>query len=195
MIRSDVSPIIPNPKTSGTGRYSYLGAWGYAKEKFGAEDKTRDFVGKLFKRVPVLDTGGRGATTTFVERGIGDVLLTFENEVYLIAKKLNPSDFDVVIPSVSIESDAPVAVVDKVVDKRGTRKEAEAYLQYLWSDEAQRLIAKHYFRPSSQKALLENRANFPNLKLLTIEQVGGDWASVQKAHFNDGGIFDQIYAQ
>ncbi len=113
----------------------------------------------------------------------------------MIAKKLNPSDFDVVIPSVSIESDAPVAVVDKVVDKRGTRKEAEAYLQYLWSDEAQRLIAKHYFRPSSQKALLENRANFPNLKLLTIEQVGGDWASVQKAHFNDGGIFDQIYAQ
>ena len=195
LIRSDVSPIIPNPKTSGNGRYSYLGAWGYAKEKFGAEDKTRDFVGKLFKRVPVLDTGGRGATTTFVERGIGDVLLTFENEVYLIAKKLNPSDFDVVIPSVSIESDAPVAVVDKVVDKKGTRKEAEAYLQYLWSDEAQRLIAKHYFRPSSQKALLENRANFPNLKLLTIEQVGGDWASVQKAHFNDGGIFDQIYAQ
>jgi len=195
LIRSDVSPIIPNPKTSGNGRYSYLGAWGYAKEKFGAEDKTRDFVGKLFKRVPVLDTGGRGATTTFVERGIGDVLLTFENEVYLIAKKLNPRDFDVVIPSVSIESDAPVAVADKVVDKKGTRKEAEAYLQYLWSDEAQRVIAKHYFRPSSQKALLENRANFPNLKLLTIEQVAGDWASVQKAHFNDGGIFDQIYAQ
>ena len=195
LIRSDVSPVIPNPKTSGNGRYSYLGAWGYAKEKFGAEDKARDFVGKLFKRVSVLDTAGRGATTTFVERGIGDVLLTFENEVYLIAKKLNPRDFDVVIPSLSIESDAPVAVVDKVVDKKGTRKEAEAYLQYLWSDEAQQVIAKHYFRPSSQKALRENRANFPNLKLLTIGQVAGDWASVQKAHFNDGGIFDQIYAQ
>ena len=194
LIRPDVSPIIPNPKTSGNGRYSYLGAWGYAKEKFGADDKAREFVGKLFKRVPVLDTGGRGATTTFVERGIGDVLLTFENEVYLIAKKINPKDFDVVIPSVSIEADAPVAVVDKVVDKRGTRKQAEAYLQYLWSDEAQKLIAKHYFRPVSQTVLQESHAIFPQLKLLTIEQVAGDWASAQKKHFNDGGIFDQIYS-
>jgi sulfate transport system substrate-binding protein len=195
LIRPDVSPIIPNPKTSGNGRYSYLGAWGYAKEKFGADDKAREFVGKLFKRVPVLDTGGRGATTTFVERGIGDVLLTFENEVYLIAKKINPKDFDVVIPSVSIEADAPVAVVDKVVDKKGTRKQAEAYLQYLWSDEAQKLIAKHYFRPVSQTVLQESHAIFPQLKLLTIEQVAGDWASAQKKHFNDGGIFDQIYSQ
>ncbi len=195
LIRPDVSPIIPNPKTSGNGRYSYLGAWGYAKEKFGADDKAREFVGKLFKRVPVLDTGGRGATTTFVERGIGDVLLTFENEVYLIAKKINPKDFDVVIPSVSIEADAPVAVVDKVVDKRGTRKQAEAYLQYLWSDEAQKLIAKHYFRPVSQTVLQESNAIFPQLKLLTIEQVAGDWASAQKKHFSDGGIFDQIYSQ
>ena len=194
LIRPDVSPIIPNPKTSGNGRYSYLGAWGYAKEKFGTDDKAREFVGKLFKRVPILDTGGRGATTTFVERGIGDVLLTFENEVYLIAKKINPKDFDVVIPSVSIEADAPVAVVDKVVDKRGTRKQAEAYLQYLWSDEAQKLIAKHYFRPVSQTVLQESHAIFPQLKLLTIEQVAGDWASAQKKHFNDGGIFDQIYS-
>ena len=193
LIRPDVSPVIPNPKTSGNGRYSYLGAWGYAKEKFGDDDQARAFVGKLFKRVPVLDTGGRGATTTFVERGIGDVLLTFENEVYLIAKKLNPTDFDVVIPSVSIEADAPVAVVDKVVDKKGTRKPAEAYLQYLWSDAAQRLIAKHYFRPVAQAVLQDNP--FPKLKLLTIEQVAGDWASAQKKHFNDGGVFDQIYAQ
>ncbi len=195
LIRSDVSPIIPNPKTSGNGRYSYLGAWGYAKDKFGADDKAREFVGKLFKRVPILDTGGRGATTTFVERGIGDVLLTFENEVYLIAKKINPNDFDVVIPSISIEADAPVAVVDKVVDKKGTRKQAEAYLQYLWSDDAQKLIAKHYFRPVSQAVLRESNAVFPHLKLLTIEQVAGDWASAQKKHFNDGGIFDQIYSQ
>lgn len=196
LIRSDVSPIIPNPKTSGNGRYSYLGAWGYAKERFGSDEKAREFVGKMFKRVPVLDTGGRGATTTFVERGIGDVLLTFENEVYLIAKKLNPTDFDVVIPSISIQADAPVALVDKVVDRKGTRKEAEAYLQYLWSDEAQRLIAKHYFRPVSKTVLQENRTeNFPNLKLLTIEQVAGDWANAQKKHFSDGGIFDQIYSQ
>jgi sulfate transport system substrate-binding protein len=195
LIRPDVSPVIPNPKTSGNGRYSYLGAWGWAKETLGAEDKAREFVGKLFKRVPVLDTGGRGATTTFVERGIGDVLLTFENEVYLIAKRLNPQDFDVVVPSVSIVADAPVAVVDKVVDRRGTRKAAAAYLQHLWSDEAQRLIAKHYFRPVSEKVLQARRADFPDLKLLTIEQVAGDWASAQKIHFSDGGIFDQIYAQ
>ena len=195
LIRADVSPIIPNPKTSGNGRYSYLGAWGYAKEKLGGDDKAREFVGKLFKRVPILDTGGRGATTTFVERGIGDVLLTFENEVYLIAKKINPKDFDVVVPSVSIEADAPVAVVDKVVDKKGTRKQADAYLQYLWSEEAQRLIAKHYFRPVSAKALQNSQADFPHLKLLTVEQIAGDWANVQKKHFNDGGIFDQIYSQ
>ena len=195
LIRADVSPIIPNPKTSGNGRYSYLGAWGYAKEKLGGDDKAREFVGKLFKRVPIHDTGGRGATTTFVERSIGDVLLTFENEVYLIAKKINPKDFDVVVPSVSIEADAPVAVVDKVVDKKGTRKQADAYLQYLWSEEAQRLIAKHYFRPVSAKALQNSQADFPHLKLLTVEQIAGDWANVQKKHFNDGGIFDQIYSQ
>jgi sulfate transport system substrate-binding protein len=130
-----------------------------------------------------------------VERGIGDVLLTFENEVYLIAKKLNPDDFDIVIPAISIEAEAPVAVVDRVVDKKGTRQAAEAYLQYLWSDEAQRLIAKHYFRPSAQKILQENRASFPVLKLLTVEQIAGDWASAQKKHFADGGVFDQIYAQ
>jgi sulfate transport system substrate-binding protein len=122
-------------------------------------------------------------------------LLTFENEVYLIAKKLNPADFDIVIPSVSMEADAPVAVVDKVVDKKGTRAAAEAYLQYLWSDEAQRLIVKHYFRPSSAKILEENRANFPDLKLLTVDQVVGGWANAQKKHFADGGIFDQIYGR
>ncbi|MDD5035752.1 MAG: sulfate ABC transporter substrate-binding protein, partial [Methylococcaceae bacterium] len=195
LTKPDISPIIPNPKTSGNGRYSYLGAWGFAKQKYGSEDKTREFVGKLFKQVPVLDAGGRGATTTFVERGIGDVLLSFENEVYLIARKINPEDFDVVIPSVSIEADSPVAVVNKVVDRKGTRKVAEAYLQYLWSDDAQRLIARHYFRPSSSKILQENQASFPTLKLLTVEQVAGGWANAQKKHFADGGVFDQIYAQ
>jgi len=195
LVKGDVAPVIPNPKTSGNGRYSYLGAWGYADAKYHSPEKAQEFVGKLFKRVPVLDTGGRAATTTFVERGIGDVLLTFENEVYLIAKQLNPNDFDVVVPSVSIDADAPVAVVDKVVDKRVTRQMAEAYLQYLWSDEAQRLIAKHYFRPSVEKILKENRTSFPALKLLKVEQVAGDWADVQKKHFSDGGVFDQIYGQ
>ena len=195
LVQADVSPVIPNPKTSGNGRYSYLGAWGYAAARYGSEDKAREFVEKLFKRVPVLDTGGRGATTTFVERGIGDVLLTFENEVYLIAKKINPDEFDVVIPTVSIEADAPVAVVDRVVDKKGTRPAAEAYLQYLWSDEAQRLIAEHYFRPVSAKIAGEYRASFPVLKLLTVEQVAGGWAAAQKKHFADGGVFDQIYSR
>jgi sulfate transport system substrate-binding protein len=195
LIKGDVSPVIPNPKTSGNGRYSYLGAWGFAVGKYGTEAKAREFVGKLFKRVAILDTGGRGATTTFVERGIGDVLLTFENEVYLIANKLNPDDFDVVVPSLSILAEAPVAVVDRVVDKKGTRKAAEAYLQYLWSDDAQSLMAKHYFRPSSAKVLEANQSLFPSLKFLTIEQIAGDWAAAQKKHFADGGIFDQIYSQ
>jgi sulfate/thiosulfate-binding protein len=195
LVKVNVSPIIPNPKTSGNGRYSYLGAWGYATAKYGSEAKAQAFVGKLFKRVPVLDTGGRGATTTFVERGIGDVLLTFENEAYLIARKLNPNDFDMVTPPVSIEAEAPVAVVDKVVDRKGTREAAEAYLQYLWSDEGQRLIARHYFRPRSQTLLQENRASFPAIKLLTVEEIAGNWAGAQKKHFSDGGIFDQIYAR
>ena len=195
LVKEGVSPVIPNPKTSGNGRYSYLGAWGFAAEKYHSQEKAQEFVGKLFKQVPVLDTGGRGATTTFVERGIGDVLLTFENEVYLIAKKLNPTDFDVVIPSISIDADAPVAVVDKVVDKKASRQAAEAYLEHLWSDEAQRLIAKHYFRPSARRILQENRADFPALKLLTVEQIAGSWADAQKKHFSDGGVFDRIYGQ
>ncbi|QFY44677.1 sulfate ABC transporter substrate-binding protein [Candidatus Methylospira mobilis] len=195
LIKAGVSPIIPNPKTSGNGRYSYLGAWGYATAKYGSEGQAREFVGKLFKRVPVLDTGGRGATTTFVERGIGDVLLTFENEAYLIARKLNSKDFDVVTPPASIEAEAPVAVVDTVVDKKGTREAAEAYLNYLWSDEGQRLIAKHYFRPSVAAILQESRGEFPELKLPTVEQIAGDWANAQKKHFSDGGIFDQIYSK
>jgi sulfate transport system substrate-binding protein len=195
LITDNVSPVIPNPKTSGNGRYSYLSAWAYAERKFGAEDKTRKFVGKLFKRVPVLDTGGRGATTTFVERGIGDVLLTFENEVYLIATRLNPKEFDVVTPSLSLLADAPVAVVDKVVDRKGTRALAEAYLGYLWSEEAQRLFARHFFRPSSEKIFREYRGQFASLKLLTVDEVAGGWTNAQKKHFADGGVFDQIYSQ
>lgn len=195
LIRDNVSPVIPNPKTSGNGRYSYLGAWAYATRKFGTDDKAREFVGKVFKRVPVLDTGGRGATTTFVERGIGDVLLTFENEVYLIATRLNPRDFDVVIPSLSVVAEAPVAVVDKIVDRKGTRALAEAYLEYLWSEEAQRLFAKHFLRPVSEKVLQENHSQFAPLELLTVDEIAGGWANAQKKHFADGGVFDQTYGQ
>jgi len=195
LIKDNVSPVIPNPKTSGNGRYSYLGAWAYASRKYGAENKARDFVGKLFKRVPVLDTGGRGATTTFVERGIGDVLLTFENEVYLIATRLNPKDYDVVTPSVSILADAPVAVVDKIVDRKGTRALAEAYLGYLWSEQAQRLFAKHFLRPASEKIFQENQSQFAPIKLLTVDEVAGGWANAQKKHFADRGVFDQIYTR
>ncbi len=195
LVKGDVNPLIPNPKTSGNGRYSYLAAWGYAYGKSQNEADARDYVKALFKRVPVLDTGGRAATTTFVERGIGDVLLTFENEVYLIAKKLNPNDFDVVIPSVSIAADAPVAVVDKVVDRKGTRPVAEAYLRHLWSDDAQRLIAKHYLRPNSLAVKQETARLFPAIKLLTVEEIAGSWSSADKKHFADGGVFDQIYAK
>jgi sulfate transport system substrate-binding protein len=193
LVKGDVKPIIPNPKTSGNGRYSYLAAWGYGLGKTRNEADARAFVAELFKRVPVLDTGGRAATTTFVEREIGDVLLTFENEVYLIAKKINPKDFDVVIPSVSITAEAPVAVIDAVVDKRGTRKVAEAYLGQLWSDAAQRLIAQHYFRPNVEAVRKETQATFPAIRLLSLEDVARDWAAAEKKHFADGGVFDQIY--
>ena len=195
LIKNDVKPIIPNPKTSGNGRYSYLAAWGYAYGKNRQEAEARDYVKELFRRVPVLDTGGRAATTTFVERDIGDVLLTFENEVNLIARKINPNDFDVVIPSVSIAADAPVAVVEKVVDRKGTRQIAEAYLRQLWSDDAQRLIAKHYFRPNSPTIAEQTRSFFPPIKLLTVEEIAGSWADAYKKHFANGGIFDQIYAR
>ena len=193
LIKPGVSVITPNPKTSGGARWNHLAAWGYAlRQPGGNEAKAKEFLGKLYKNVPVLDSGARGATTTFVERGIGDVLIAWENEAYLAVKELGPTKFDIITPSISILAEPPVAVVDKVVDKRGTRKVAEAYLQYLYTDEAQDIIAKNYYRPATAKASQKYASQFAKVNLFTIEQVGG-WTAAQKAHFADGGIFDQIY--
>ena len=194
LIKPGISVITPNPKTSGGARWNYLAAWGYALKKPGGTDASaRDYVGKLFKNVPVLDSGARGATTTFVERGIGDVLLAWENEALLAIRELGPDKVEIVAPSVSILAEPPVAVVDRVADKRGTRKVAEAYLQYLYSDEGQEIAAKNYYRPTAPKTLAKYAAQYPKLKLFTIDEVTGNWARTQKAHFADGGLFDQIY--
>lgn len=192
LTREGLQVIVPNPKTSGNGRYTYLAAWGYALNKSGNEAAAKDFVTKLFANVPVLDGGGRGATTTFTQRGIGDVLVTFENEAVLLDKELGGDQFDIVYPSLSIEAAAPVAVVDKVADKRGTRRQAEAYLQYLFSPEGQEVIAKHHFRPRNEAILAKYAARFPAIKTFTVEDRLGGWEAVQKTHFADGGIYDQI---
>lgn len=194
LVKPGVSVIIPNPKTSGNGRYSYLAAWGYAQHAPGGSDATaRAFVSQLFKNVPVLDTGGRGATTTFVQRGLGDVLLTFENEAFLAQNEFGADKFEIVWPAVSILAETPVAVVDKVVDKHGTRKQAEAYLQYLYSPEGQELAARHFLRPQTAEILAKHTDTFKAIKTLSIGEIAGDWAQAQKVHFADGGIFDQIY--
>jgi len=196
LVKAGVSVIIPNPKTSGNGRYSYLAAWGFALKKFnGDEAKAREFVGALFRNVPVLDAGGRGATTTFAQRAIGDVLLTFESEVFSIVKELGDGSFDVVVPSRSILAEAPVALVDRVADKRGTRKLADAYLQFHYSPEGQKIAAKHFLRPRLAAVASEYRQQFKSLELFTVDAIAGGWAVAQKKHFNDGGIFDQIYAR
>jgi sulfate transport system substrate-binding protein len=194
LIKPGVSVITPNPKTSGGARWNYLAAWGYAlKQPGGNEAKAKNFLAKLFKNVPVLDSGARGATTTFVKRGIGDVLLAWENEAILAIKELGPDKFEIVAPSVSILAQPPVAVVDKVVDRHGTRKVAEAYLQYLYTDEGQEIAAKNHYRPISEKIAKKYAAQFPKLKLFTVDDVFGGWAKAQKTHFADGGTFDQIY--
>jgi sulfate/thiosulfate-binding protein len=194
LVKPGIAVITPNPKTSGGARWNHLAAWGYALRQPGAtEASARDFIGKLYKNVPVLDSGARGATTTFVERGIGDVLLAWENEALLAIKELGPDKVEIVAPSVSILAEPPVSVVDKVVDKRGTRKVAEAYLQYLYSDAGQEIAAKHYYRPVVDKFARKYAAQYPTLKLFTIDEVAGGWAKAQKAHFADGGVFDQIY--
>jgi sulfate transport system substrate-binding protein len=194
LVRPGIAVITPNPKTSGGARWNHLAAWGYALRQPGATDASaRAFIGKLYHNVPVLDSGARGATTTFVERGIGDVLLAWENEAFLAIKELGPDKVEIVAPSVSILAEPPVSVVDKVADKRGTRKVAEAYLQYLYSDEGQQIAAKHYYRPAVDKFAKKYAGQFPKLKLFTIGDVAGDWTRAQKAHFADGGIFDQIY--
>jgi sulfate/thiosulfate-binding protein len=194
LIKDGVEVITPNPKTSGGARWNYLAAWGYALGENGNDEvKAQEFVKNLFKNVPVLDTGARGSTTTFVERGIGDVLLAWENEAILSVKELGPDKFDIVYPSVSILAEPPVAVVDKVVDKRGTREVAEAYLQYLYTEEGQTIAAENYYRPTLDSVKEKFKDNFPNVELFTLKDVFGTWEETQEKHFNDGGIFDQIY--
>jgi len=194
LVRPDVSVVIPNPKTSGNGRYSYLAAWGYAlKKSAGDEKQAREFVGKLFANVPVLDTGGRGATTTFAERGIGDVLLTFENEAALVQKQFPDDELVVVLPPVSILAENPVAWVDRNVQRHHTEAVSRAYLEYLYSDAGQELAAQHFFRPRNQTILARYATRYKPVDLFTVNDVAGGWQKAQQVHFADGGIFDQIY--
>lgn len=195
LIKPGVSVITPNPKTSGGARWNYLAAWAYAlKQKGGSDAKARAYVTQLFKHVPVLDSGARGATTTFVQRGQGDVLLAWENEAFLAVNELGKDKFEIVVPSLSILAEPPVSVVDKVVDKKGTRKVAEAYLKYLYSPEGQEIAARNYYRPRDKKVAARHARQFPKVKLVTIDDTFGGWRKAQKTHFADGGVFDQIYA-
>ena len=194
LIKPGVSVITANPKTSGGARWNYLAAWGYALNQSGGnEAKAKEFVAKLYKNVPVLDSGSRGSTTTFAERGIGDVLISWENEAFLAVKELGAGKVEQVTPSTSILAEPPVAIVDKVVDRRGTRKVAEAYLKFLYSDEGQDIIGKNFYRPTSDKAAKKYASQFPQVKLFTIDSLFGGWTKAQKTHFDDGGTFDQIY--
>ena len=194
LVNPGISVITPNPKTSGGARWNYLAAWAYAlKQNNNDEAKAKEFVGKLFKNVPVLDSGARGSTTTFVERGIGDVLLAWENEAFLAKKELGPDKVEIIVPSLSILAEPPVTVVDKVVDRHKTRKVAEAYLQYLYSEEGQEIAAKNYYRPTLESVAKKYESQFPRISLITIDEVFGGWAKAQKTHFSDGGVFDQIY--
>jgi sulfate/thiosulfate transport system substrate-binding protein len=190
LVRSDVASIIPNPKTSGNGKYSYLAAWGYITQKGGDAAKAKQFVTELFKHVPVLDAGGRGATTTFAQRDIGDVLITFENEVYLLQKEFGEDKYEIVYPSVTVLAENPVALVDKVVDKKGTRKQAQAYLDFHFSPQGQAIAAKHYLRPQVTDVA---QPTFKKIHTFTVKEAFGSWTEAENKHFNDGAIFDQIY--
>lgn len=194
LVADGVQVITPNPKTSGGARYNHLAAWAYAlKHNDNNAEKAKEFVGKLYKNVPVLDSGARGSTTTFVERGVGDVLLAWENEAYLALKE-HGDVFEIVTPSYSILAEPPVTVVDKFVDKHGTREVAQGYLDYLYSDEGQHLAAKHFYRPSNPDVLAKYSAQFAKVELFKIDDVFGGWPKAQKEHFADGGLFDQIYS-
>jgi len=196
LIKPGVSVITPNPKTSGGARWNYLAAWAYAQKHDGNDEaKTKQFLSKLYKNVPVLDSGARGSTTTFVERGIGDVAISWENEAFLALKELGPDKFELVVPSLSILAEPPVTVVDKVVDKRKTRAVATAYLEYLYSEEGQEIAAKNYYRPRLESVAKKYEKQFPKLNLVTVDQEFGGWQKAQKTHFADGGTFDEIYAK
>jgi sulfate/thiosulfate-binding protein len=196
LVKKDVAVITPNPKTSGGARWNYLAAWAYADAKYGhSEDKDKEFIKDLYANVPVLDTGARGSTTTFAQRSIGDVLIAWENEAFLALDELGADQFEIVVPSLSIKAEPPVAVVDEVVDSKGTRKVAEAYLNFLYTPEAQKLIAHNYYRPSDPKSAdPKDLARFPDVKLVSIDDpLFGGWAKAQPKHFGEGGIFDQVY--
>ncbi len=193
LVKPGVTIVTPNPKTSGGARWNYLAAWGYALGKYGSDDKAKEFVAKLYKNVPVLDSGARGATTTFVQRGIGDVAISWENEAYLAVKEFGADKFEIVVPSVSILAEPTVSVVDKVVKKKGTEAVAKAYLEYLYSDEGQEIAARNFYRPRNEQILAKYSASFAKIKLFTIDDVFGGWAKAQKTHFADGGVFDDIY--
>jgi len=194
LVKPGISVITPNPKTSGGARWNYLAAWAYAlKQPGGNEQAAQDFVKRLYKNVPVLDSGARGSTTTFVQREIGDVLIAWENEAFLSIKELGPDKVEIVVPSQSILAEPPVAIVDKVVDKKGTRAVAQAYLEYLYTPEGQEIAAKNYYRPRLESVAKKYASTFPDIKLVTIDEVFGGWQKAQKTHFADGGVFDQIY--
>jgi sulfate transport system substrate-binding protein len=193
IVKPGIGVIVPNPKTSGGARWAYLAAWGYAQRKYGSEDKAREFITALYKNVLVLDSGARGATTTFVQREQGDVLLAWENEAFLAIKQFGTDKFQIVVPSASILAEPPVAVVDKVVSRKGTADVAKAYLEYLYSDEGQEIAARNFYRPRNAQIAAKYAGVFPQLELFTIDEAFGGWTKAQKTHFADGGVFDQIY--
>lgn len=195
LIKDDVEVITPNPKTSGGARWNFLAAWAYAKSTYGNDEQAQDFVTQLYQHVPVLDTGARGATISFVQRGLGDVLISWENEAYLALKEQGGDQLEIIMPSLSILAEPTVALVDKVVDSKGTRKQAQAYLEYLYSDPAQHIIAKHFYRPVNPDVLKQYADQFPTIKLVTVDNDFGGWQTVQKKFFSDGAIFDAIYAE
>ena len=194
LVKPGMSVITPNPKSSGGARWNYLAAWGYALGKWNADEaKAKEFVTALYKNVPVLDSGARASTTTFIERGIGDVAISWENEAYLVVNDISRGQYEIVVPSVSILAEPPVSVVDKIVDRRGTRKLAEAYLNYLYSEEGQEIAAKHYYRPQNKAVAAKYADRFQKVKLFTVDEVFGGWKKAQKNHFADKGVFDEIY--
>lgn len=195
LVKPGVAVITPNPKTSGGAQWNYLAAWEFAKRKYGGEAKAKEFVANLYKNVPVLDSGARGSTITFVERGIGDVFLSWENEAFLAIKELGPDKFDIVVPSLSVLAQPPVAIVDKNVDKKGTRQVAQAYLEYLYSEAGQEIAARNYYRPTLDKVAKKYANQFPAVTLFTIDEAFGGWSKAKEVHFKDGGVFDQIFTR
>jgi sulfate/thiosulfate-binding protein len=195
LARPGVSVVTPNPKTSGGARWNYLAAWGYAQKKFGSDARAQQFVSALYGNVPVLDSGARGSLVTFTERGVGDVFISWENEAHLASKELGKDKFEIIVPSTSILAEPPVAVVDKTVDRKGTRAVAEAYLQFLYSPQGQQIAAENYYRPIDPKVAAQHEKTFTKVSLFTIDQQFGGWAKAQKTHFADGGVFDRIYTK